>query len=449
MTQTVPDRLARLAAVLGCLLLLAGPPLAAAAQSATPAAVATPVGGQAATIGEATVSEQFPTGLTFTLKATAPTEIDRVDLLYRTRADPTLTLVQPDFAPGTAVDITHQVDLETDGVPPGIDILWHWRVHQADGTVTESPEQTVGWVDTRFDWVPYAGDGVTVYAYNQDPGFDQTILKQAEDAVATLGTKFGAKPTQPIRIWVYNNKDDFTGALAPNSEPWIGGAALPWYNVIQAIISPGDTREVQRLVPHEVSHLVSFAATKNPFGGTPDWFEEGFATYNQITGKESYPAIVRVAYERGALPSIRSLNGDFPYDPSGATVAYAASLSIVTYVIERWGDDGIAKLIAAFKEGTTPDQAVRQALGLDLDALDHDWRAWVAAQPMPSAGGTSFFAGDNEPPVGGLLAGALALLAVAAGVRALARLRADDPATDGAEARGRLAAGPTGPRSVA
>ena len=166
MTQTVPDRLARLAAVLGCLLLLAGPPLAAAAQSATPAAVATPVGGQAATIGEATVSEQFPTGLTFTLKATAPTEIDRVDLLYRTRADPTLTLVQPDFAPGTAVDITHQVDLETDGVPPGIDILWHWRVHQADGTVTESPEQTVGWVDTRFDWVPYAGDGVTVYAYN-------------------------------------------------------------------------------------------------------------------------------------------------------------------------------------------------------------------------------------------------------------------------------------------
>ena len=68
---------------------------------------------------------------------------------------------------------------------------------------------------------------------------------------------------------------------------------------------------------------------------------------------------------------------------------------------------------------------------------------------MPSAGGTSFFAGDNEPPVGGLLAGALALLAVVAGVRALARLRADDPATDGAEARGRLAAGPTGPRSAA
>ncbi|HEU0116361.1 MAG TPA: peptidase MA family metallohydrolase, partial [Thermomicrobiales bacterium] len=366
----------------------------------------------------------------------------------------TLSLSQPTVKPATDVSLTQTVDLETAGVPPGIDLLYHWRIYEADGGVTETPEKTVAWTDTRFDWTTLKGPDVTVFAYNNDPSFNQAILDQAEQTIATLNERFGAKPNRPIRIWVYNSGDDFSGALAPNSEPWIAGAAFPWYGLILAILPDGNMSEVARIVPHEMSHQALFAATENPFGGTPAWLDEGFAVYNQVGGKSQYPAIVKAALARNLLPSIRALNGQFPYDTQQALIAYAESLSIVTFILDRWGQDGVAKLIDAFHQGTTPDDATKQALGVDLDQLNTQWRAWVAQQPGSGGGLVGPF-GDGDSPLGGAPPGALAmgvaaLLAIVAGAVAARRSRhgrfqPDAPdAPSGQAPQGRVVDSPAG-----
>ncbi|HEU5433417.1 MAG TPA: peptidase MA family metallohydrolase [Thermomicrobiales bacterium] len=416
-----------------CLLTLAltlfgsAAPALAQAEAPAPAVIAaTPVAGTAV-VKRDEVATDFPKGLTFTFEATAKQPITRVDLLYRATVEKTLSLSQPHVKPATDVSLTQTVDLETAGVPPGIDLLYHWRIYEADGGVTETPEKPVSWTDTRFDWTTLKGQDVTVFAYNNDPSFNQAILDRAEQTIATLNDRFGAKPNRPIRIWVYNSGNDFSGALAPNSEPWIAGAAFPWYGLILAILPDGNMSEVARIVPHEMSHQALFAATDNPFGGTPAWLDEGFAVYNQVGGKTQYPAIVKAALAHNALPSVRALNGQFPYDTQQALIAYAESLSIVTFILDRWGQDGVAKLIDAFHQGTTPDAATKQALGVDLDQLNTQWRAWVAQQPASGGGLTAPF-GDGEFPVGGappgmLAMGVAALLAIFAGVVAARRNR--------------------------
>ena len=181
--------------------------------------------------------------------------------------------------------IEHPIDLRAGELPPGIDIQYRWRITEADGDVVETPEQTLSWVDDRYDWTPLSGPNVTVYTYDADPAFQQAILDSAERTITSLAESYGAELEQPVRVWAYADKDDLYGALAPNSEPWIAGAAYPGLHVIMAVLPPGDYDEVARVVPHEISHQVLHQATENPFNSPPQWLDEGLATYWQ----ESWP----------------------------------------------------------------------------------------------------------------------------------------------------------------
>ena len=104
-------------------------------------------------------------------------------------------------------------------MPAGIDIEYRWRITEADGDVVETPEQTLSWVDDRYDWTPLSGPNVTVYTYNADPAFQQAILDSAERTVTSLAESYGTELKQPVRVWAYADKEDLYGALAPNSEP--------------------------------------------------------------------------------------------------------------------------------------------------------------------------------------------------------------------------------------
>ncbi|HET7093123.1 MAG TPA: hypothetical protein VFI22_06590, partial [Thermomicrobiales bacterium] len=84
----------RLLGLLSLALALLGPagPALAQPQAPAPAVIAaTPVAGTAV-VKRDEVTSKFPTGLTFSLDATAQQPITRVDLLYRATVEKTLSL---------------------------------------------------------------------------------------------------------------------------------------------------------------------------------------------------------------------------------------------------------------------------------------------------------------------------------------------------------------------
>jgi hypothetical protein len=133
------------------------------------------------------------------------------------------------------------------------------------------------------------------------------------------------------------------------------------------------------------------------------------------------------------------MNGDFPYERDGALAAYAYSLSAVMYVVDTWGDEGMAKLLATFREGISYDDAIQQGLGISFNELDRQWRDDLIADAKQLNGGaTTRFGDDNDGAAGGswsnfareiapvadsLILGGVLLIAIVAGLISLLRAR--------------------------
>ncbi|MBA2596271.1 MAG: hypothetical protein H0V00_06555 [Chloroflexia bacterium] len=382
-----------------CVIMLGGTPAWAQAQDGVEDAAPAAIPGLV--VAENVAAVAFPDGITFTLDAETADPIADLELMYRAPGLETYSVELPAFETGTTdLDIEHPIDLRAGELPPGIDINYHWRITENDGDIVETPEQTILWGDDRYAWTPLSGPNVTVYTYDADPAFQQEILDSAERTITNLAESYGVALEQPVRIWAYAGKDDLYGALAPNSEPWIAGAAYPGLHMIMAILPPGETGEVARVVPHEISHQVLHQATNNPFNSPPQWLDEGLATYWQESGRDRFYSHALELAVNGAVPPLRTLNGNFPYDRDGATASYSFSLSAVMYILDTWGDEGMAKLLATFDEGITYEDAVQQGLGISFDELDRQWREDLIAdaQQMGAAGSTRF--GGDDPGAG-------------------------------------------------
>jgi hypothetical protein len=291
---------------------------------------------------------------------------------------------------------------------------------------------------------------VTVYTYDADPAFQQAILDAAERTVSSLAESYGAELEQPVRVWAYADKDHLYGALAPNSEPWIAGAAYPALHVIMAVLPPGDYDEVGRVVPHEVSHQVLHQATKNAFSSPPQWLDEGLATYWQENGRDRFYSYALELAATGDVPPLRTLNGTFPYERDGATASYAYSLTAVMYILDTWGDEGMSKLLATIEEGVTHEDAVQQGLGITFDELDRRWREDLLADAhQVGAAGSIRFGNDNGGSPwatigeglalasGTVILGLVVLIALIAGLFSFVRSRrhADDDELTGSGVR--------------
>lgn len=362
----------------------------------------------AITVLSTDATSSFPSGATFSISAESDAPIKTIELLYAESRLATYNLAVPSFTPATRVDAKVETDFQAAYVPAGIDLRYHWRITDQNGDSFETDEATLTWKDTRFDWTKVVSDQVEVYAYNGNEAFNKQILDSAQATVDRLEKAYDVPTSLPIRIWVYDARDDFAGSQATNSQEWIAGSAYPDLQVILAVLPEGNQREVGRVVPHEISHQVLHQAVLNPFNTVPTWFDEGLAVTSQENGAEDYRAVVQRASDEGRLMSIRSLNSEFPYDPALATLAYAESYSVVSFIKDHWGQQSITAMIEAYRTGVSHDDAAKQALGVDLDGLDRLWKENLGYAGDRPAGAASIHAGPS--PWDGVMTQPLAVI---------------------------------------
>lgn len=328
------------------------------------------------------VEIDFPRGIVIDADLEWDVSDDDVDLelLYSTAGSETETLVFVPFESGDSVQVEVAVDLQSGFVPSGVEIDYRWRLVDDQEIVAESEPESTIWFDDRWDWRQLDSAQVRVHFYDLEEAFAQEILDSAQSTVSELEERYGLAQSDPLDVWVYPSSTDFRSAQQPNSRESVAGASYPGYFLIVAVIPSGNTGEIGRVIPHEVSHQVLFQATENPFTYPPLWFDEGMATHFQVGGTSGYMQMAIRAHGDDALFDLRSLDASFPYLPSQATLAYAASWTAVEYIEEMYGDKGIAALIDAFATGAPYDEAIETAIGIDGDRLNDDWKAWIAAQ---------------------------------------------------------------------
>ncbi len=340
----------------------------------------------------------FPDGIKFSFKAQADPNtpvIKWLELAYRLDGEVETIIRHQNLDSGAALTADVTVDTHKDYLPPGSRISYYWLLGTEQGDIYETSPQQLTYQDNRYPFKELKNGLFTVRWYQGDAGFGQAAMNRVMITVDKLSQLYKVKPDRQINLTIYPDSRTMFTALPPNTQEWVGGQAIPELGTIVLAIAPGDTTELGRSIPHEVSHQVIYQATRNPYNLTPKWLDEGLAVNNQDQLDGFLLEAFEHARDERTLFPLRVLNGSFPADSQLSFLAYGQSVQVVRYILKKYGDAGMEKILASFKQGVSYDEAIQSGLGISLDQLDREWKQSIGypVSELPPATPTP------EPPV--------------------------------------------------
>ncbi len=284
---------------------------------------------------------------------------------------------------GTTLSASYSWNIR-DALVPGAEIEFSWRVITPAGDRLTSQPSLLVYEDPALPWSRVSDENVEIVWHAGGQEFGEQVLVFSQAALARLEDAFQVSLERKTRIVIYENGDRMREALGGGTSQWVGGQAIGPFNVIVFAATP-TTPDLEILLAHELTHIVIDQVSDNPFSSPPSWIHEGLATINESADglRFDYPGIVSDALERGALLSLRGLTGSFPASSSGAILAYAESNSLLNYVIDTYGAESIGRLLRAYRQGVTDDEAVNIAIGIGLTRLEQDWLAYLRGEEPP------------------------------------------------------------------
>ncbi|MEJ7752361.1 MAG: peptidase MA family metallohydrolase [Candidatus Limnocylindrales bacterium] len=312
-------------------------------------------------------------------------EPSRVELLTRRPAGGAASVEIAALADGG--DGAYEASVEESGhAVPNTTLRYRFRAVMPDGTSLLGPEETATVVDPRFEWRTLEGPLVRLHWYEGDEDFARRALDIGEGAIARASELLGVTETEPLDFFIYASEPALREALGPGTRENVGGQANAALRTMFGLIEPSDIGSdwVDVLVEHELTHLVFDTAVRNAYHAPPRWLNEGVAVY--LAEGYSLPdsGSVRTAAERGSLIPLEGLGGLFPTTRDRFNLAYAESVSAVSYFIETYGEDRLVQLIRSYAGGVTDDEAFTVATGADLAAFDAAWLGSLDAEvPLP------------------------------------------------------------------
>lgn len=329
---------------------------------------------------------QFPTSLTFrTTVAIDQGEIAAAKLLLRNSNFINLasgtTVIDLEINPNQTVNLDYVWAITT---VPSTPFYYSWEITDSAGNVVRSPEELIYYDDTRYDWQILENEYLAVWWHDRSESFGEQVYEIANEAFTAQQAIFQAELAFPIKIIIYNNFDEFAewqGGLVD----FIGGQAFPNIGVTTQIVEAFGSQEqwLSDVVPHEISHLYLAQVSYNPTAPVPVWLDEGVAQFNEFGDHSFTLREVERAAANGELIPLSSLRYGFGFQNSeeDTRLAYAEGLSATTYLVETYGTQGLADLLAAYKAGHGTEEAFLMALGVTAGEFEAGWAVWLGLDP--------------------------------------------------------------------
>ncbi len=255
-------------------------------------------------------------------------------------------------------------------------ITYWYQLAFAGGQSFTSPSWTFFYEDNRFDWQRLSQGGIQVAWIDGDVQFGQEVVNTANDSLAAIKAALPVDPPTPLRIYVYSSAQDLQSAFQLTNTPWAGGYSSPDLGVILVAIQPGPDQQadMERLLPHELTHILQYQYTGESYTQMPTWLIEGMATYEELYPNQDYQRALDNANSNNSLLPISSLCGPFPKDLSGAVLAYAQSASFVRYLYTNYGSSGLLSLMDRYKDGLGCEEGFKAVFGQTIAQAETRWQ---------------------------------------------------------------------------
>lgn len=226
------------------------------------------------------------------------------------------------------------------------------------------------------------------------PVMHEPIVALAHQALNTLAARYEFTPKGPILIEMFNKHDDF--AVRNVGLPGMIGALGACFGRVVTIDSPKalapGSEQWEGTLWHELAHVITIQMSNQR---VPRWLTEGISVFEEKRARPEWarPGDMDFAamLERGETIKLRDLNAAFT-DPEKISLAYYQGSLVVEYLVQKYGDEGLRKLLRTYAQGLDTDAALKAALNTSFtemqagfdQAMDRQFgNLRKAAAPLP------------------------------------------------------------------
>ncbi len=262
------------------------------------------------------------------------------------------------------------------------EIEYWYRLIAVDGSQFDSPHFTFFYGDNRFEWQTLSDDTFEVFWHDRDMEFGQNVLNVAHTGLDSAEKYIPVNPSlsqgmKKVKIYVYEDPKDLQTALklSPTSS-WVAGHTNPEISTILISIPTGleQQLEMERQIPHEITHILQYRFAGEQFSELPIWWIEGTASLAELYPNADYPRVLENAVESETLLPMQSLTKTFPRDASQAFLAYAESASFTRYLYQNYGKENTQRLMEKYMDGMGLDEGSQEVLGESLTQVEQNWQ---------------------------------------------------------------------------
>ena len=340
-------------------------------------------------VGEPAEENRFPEGIVFTVEAESAAEITEVRFRYTFLPENRSSSAGAEFERGTRVRASYTLRSGSSSryIPPGKSLRYSWEIRDAAGNELTIPAKETSFADPRFQWQTVRDGTITVNYYVGGQRDAEVMALVARETVEKAARLLGTTVDFPIKIWAYASRRDFQIALAHesvSSDPGVLGQAHEpdtFIMVVDRLSSPSALDTAR----HELTHLVTARAlSRGPYQELyPSWLNEGTSVYLQVSPNDvGYVDALEKAIKEDTVVPLKSLTAGTRNRNVG--LFYGEGYAIVKFLVDTYGPEKFAQMIAAFNRTGQIDEAFRDAFGADQTGIYERWRESVGLKAEQS-----------------------------------------------------------------
>ncbi len=361
------------------------------------------------TLGDTTVTSEYPLGMTFTLAPTSTGGGISDVTLHVTFVHGILTRFSAAWNAEKGAWIARPWD--TGGQPPWTSFDFYWRVRDASGAYIDTPAHHMDYFDPTNSWFRTESDYLILYwrGFGEDNP-DAIAQKMADVTAGTEPRKIGGFGRQlsykPLAV-IFPDRDAISGMYASGvSDTFAAGFTSSDLGMsVQVLRSneyapdqencvwatkPEDWTMERRIntiygvTTHEVGHLYQFDVLGGALG--PTWFSEGQADYFSST-PGNYDERLRYLATLQDIPSLQTDIGTRLNQADGCyALGYDVGVSFVNWLLDTYG--GLPfhlQLAEKMRLGESVFKAVEDLTGQPFLDVENAWRAYLGYRPITAA----------------------------------------------------------------
>jgi tetratricopeptide (TPR) repeat protein len=210
-----------------------------------------------------------------------------------------------------------------------------------------------------------------------------------EEQYPALVKQFGYEPPSKTQFEIYNKSKGLS------AHQWFSArmVGLPWVQtigastgMIVALASPTASEKPfnwAKVLKHEFVHILTLQETNF---NIPHWYTEALAVLSEESPRpEVWNKLLVERVPRGEVMNLDNLNHGFvrPKTPLDWQMAYCQSRLYAEYMIDKYGPESTARLLAAYRDNLSTDQAIPKVFGVEKALFEQGYRDYlekIAAQ---------------------------------------------------------------------